>query len=63
MHLHWWENMQKKWIERIEDCTALTREIKKLKWERRFDEAQALLPQENAYPVNRAMATALGMDI
>ena len=38
------------WITRITDITALAHNIHQLVQQRRYDEAQALLPQERPYP-------------
>lgn len=55
------EQYAKQWIRRIEDLTPLTHQIRNLVFQGKYNAAEALLPAENAYPVDAKMAKALGM--
>lgn len=55
------EQYAKKWIDEIEDMTPLTRQVRNLVYQRDFDQAETLLPEERVYPVSPAIRKALGM--
>lgn len=55
------ETYAKKWVQKIEDCTELTRQIRILVEQRRFDEAEQLLPEISIYPVSESIRKVLGM--
>lgn len=53
----------KRWIQKIEDCTSLTHQIRNKIWAGDTEGAELLLPSERLYPVGADIARALGMSI
>jgi hypothetical protein len=55
------EHFAKKWIVRIEDVTAISKQIRRLLNNGDYKSAKKLLPDEREYPVNNNIAKVLGM--
>lgn len=51
----------KKWIVKIEDLTEDTKAISSLVFQRKFEAAKLLLPEEKIYPINNEIRKSLGM--
>jgi Domain of unknown function (DUF4291) len=49
------------WIQKISDITNICRKIQELVINRRFEEAERLLPKTNVYPLNRNLMTRIGV--
>lgn len=55
------EEYAKRWIFKIEDMTEQTRKISSLVFQRKYEEAKLLLPEERKYIVNTEIHKSLGM--